>query len=101
MLLSELGESQGDPRAVVQAGQLLKDDTPPREQADLLLERLGRALGELDKPLPAAAALLRLQAANDSEELNDPIWAQLSRLPPAPSASCAAARSPIPGPGWR
>ncbi|SEM73906.1 penicillin-binding protein activator [Halomonas caseinilytica] len=81
LLLSELGESQGDPRAVVQAGQLLKDDTPPREQADLLLERLGRALGELDKPLPAAAALLRLQAANDSEELNDPIWAQLSRLP--------------------
>lgn len=81
LLLSELGESQNDPHAVVQAGQLLKSDTPPREQANLLLERLGRALGELDKPLPAAAALLRLQAANDSEDLNDPIWAQLSRLP--------------------
>ncbi|MDR5859594.1 ABC transporter substrate-binding protein [Halomonas eurihalina] len=81
LLLSELGESQSDPHAVVQAGQLLKSDTPPRQQANLLLERLGRALGELDKPLPAAAALLRLQAANDSEDLNDPIWAQLSRLP--------------------
>lgn len=81
LLLSELGESQDDPRAVVQAGQLLKDDTPPREQASLLLERLGRALGKLDKPLPAAAALLRLQAINDSEDLNDAIWTQLSRLP--------------------
>ncbi|MDL4862809.1 penicillin-binding protein activator, partial [Halomonas elongata] len=67
LLLSELGESQDDP--------------PPRDQANLLLERLGRALGKLDKPLPAAAALLRLQAANDSEELNDSIWAQLSNLP--------------------
>ncbi|GED22186.1 penicillin-binding protein activator [Halomonas halmophila] len=81
LLLSELGESLGDPRAVVQAGQLLKNDTPPREQANLLLGRLGRALAELDRPLPAAAAFLRLQAANDDTSLNDPIWNQLSNLP--------------------
>ncbi|MCW4151653.1 penicillin-binding protein activator [Halomonas sp. 18H] len=81
MLLSELGESQNDPQAVVQAGRLLKDDTPPREQANLLLGRLARALDELDQPLPAAAAFLRLQAANDDAELNDPIWDQLSSLP--------------------
>ncbi|MDN3525501.1 penicillin-binding protein activator [Halomonas sabkhae] len=81
LLLSELGESQGDPQAVVKAGQLLKDDTPPREQTNLLLGRLGRALAELDQPLPAAAAFMRLQAANDDTGLNDPIWRQLSNLP--------------------
>ncbi|MDX1465175.1 MAG: penicillin-binding protein activator [Halomonas sp.] len=80
LLLSELGEAEGDPWAVIQAGQLLDEIELPREASLALRERLGRALGEVDEPLAAARALIEVQAATGREDLNDPIWAQLSRL---------------------
>ncbi|WP_108446812.1 penicillin-binding protein activator [Halomonas denitrificans] len=80
LLLSELGEAEGDPWAVIQAGQLLDEIQLPREASLTLRERLGRALGEVDEPLAAARALIEVQAATEREDLNDPIWAQLSRL---------------------
>lgn len=80
LLLSELGEAEGDPWAVIQAGQLLDEIQLPREASLTLRERQGRALGEVDEPLAAAKALLGVQAATDREDLNDAIWAQLSRL---------------------
>lgn len=81
LLLSDLGETEGDPRAVLQATQLLEEVDLPREQALVLLERRGRALSQVDEPQAAARALMRVQAAaSDREDLNDLIWQQLSRL---------------------
>ncbi|TDR53792.1 hypothetical protein DFP85_10881 [Halomonas ventosae] len=80
LLLSELGEVEGDPWAVVQAGQLLDEVDLPRAASLTLRERLGMALGEVDEPRAAARALIRVQAETEREDLNDPIWEQLSRL---------------------
>ncbi|SEK61181.1 penicillin-binding protein activator [Halomonas daqiaonensis] len=80
LLLSELGESMGEPWAVIQAGQLLDEVELPREASLSLRERLGMALAEVDEPLAAARALIRVQAETEREDLNDPIWDQLSRL---------------------
>ncbi|MEQ6918332.1 penicillin-binding protein activator [Halomonas aquatica] len=80
LLLSELGESEGDPWAVIQAGQLLGEVDLARETSLTLRERLGMALAEVDEPLAAAQALIRVQAETDRDDLIDPIWAQLSRL---------------------
>lgn len=82
LLLSDLGETQGDPNAVIRAGQLLRTIKPPQEQANLLLERLGRALATTDRPLESTAAFLRLQQATEREDLNDAIWEQLVQLSP-------------------
>ncbi|WP_035572694.1 penicillin-binding protein activator [Halomonas halocynthiae] len=83
LLLSDLGTTQGDPNAVIRAGQLLRTVSPPPEQTNLLLERLGRALATTDRPLESAAAFLRLQQATDRDDLNDAIWEQLVQLSPA------------------
>lgn len=83
MLLSELGESEGDPGSVIRAGQLLSTTSPPSEQANLLMERLGRALASNGMSLEASAAYLRLQQATNREDLNDVIWEQLIALSPA------------------
>ncbi|APE29799.1 LppC family lipoprotein [Halomonas aestuarii] len=80
LLLSDLGETEGDPWAVIQAGQLLDEVELPREASLTVRERLGMALAEVDEPLAAARALIRVQGETDREDLNDPIWAQLSRL---------------------
>ncbi|MDZ7853382.1 MAG: penicillin-binding protein activator [Halomonas sp.] len=80
LLLSELGESEGDRWAVIQAGQLLDEIDLPREASLTLRERLGMALAEVDEPRAAARALIRVQAETEREDLNDPIWEQLSRL---------------------
>ncbi|MBB3231574.1 penicillin-binding protein activator [Halomonas stenophila] len=82
LLLSDLGETEDDPWAVIQAAQLLDEAELPREAANLLRERQGRALGRVDEPQAAARVLMRLQAATDRRDLNDPIWEQLSRLSP-------------------
>lgn len=82
LLLSELGETQGDMESVIRAGQLLSSMSPPRDDANLLLERLGRALATTNMPLEASAAFLRLQQATNREDLNDPIWEQLIKLSP-------------------
>ena len=63
-----------------QAGQLLDEVELPREASLTVRERLGMALAEVDEPLAAARALIRVQGETDREDLNDPIWAQLSRL---------------------
>ncbi len=80
LLLSELGEAAGDPWAVIQAGQLLDEVELPREASLTLRERLGMALADVDEPRAAALALIRVQAETEREDLNDPIWEQLSRL---------------------
>ncbi|WP_280546702.1 penicillin-binding protein activator [Halomonas sp. 11-S5] len=80
LLLSELGEAEGDPWAVIQAGQLLDEVDLPREASLTLRERLGMALAKVDEPRAAAQALIRVQAETQREDLNDPIWDQLSRL---------------------
>ncbi|MDI5922014.1 penicillin-binding protein activator [Halomonas sp. LR5S13] len=80
LLLSELGEAEGDPWAVIQAGQLLDEVDLPREASLTLRERLGMALAEVDEPRAAARALIQVQAETEREDLNDPIWDQLSRL---------------------
>lgn len=80
LLLSELGEAEGDPWAVIQAGQLLDEVELPREASLTLRERVGMALAEVDEPRAAARALIHIQAATEREDLNDPIWDQLSRL---------------------
>lgn len=82
LLLSDLGETQGDPNAVIRAGQLLGTAKPPQEQANILLERLGRALATTGRPLESTAAFLRLQQATEREDLNDVIWEQLVQLSP-------------------
>lgn len=80
LLLSELGEAEEDPWAVIQAGQLLDEVDLPRDASLTLRERLGMALAEVEEPRAAARALIRVQAETEREDLNDPIWAQLSRL---------------------
>ncbi|MGM0983893.1 MAG: penicillin-binding protein activator [Pseudomonadota bacterium] len=80
LLLSELGEAEGDPWAVIQAGQLLDEVELSREASLTLRERLGMALAEVGEPRAATRALIRVQAETDREDLNDPIWDQLSQL---------------------
>ncbi|PSJ21515.1 LppC family lipoprotein [Halomonas sp. ND22Bw] len=82
MLLSDLGETEGDPSAVIQAAQQLDGLQLSRDQAALLRERQARALGQIGETRAAAQALLRLQADTGRIDLNDPIWEQLSRLTP-------------------
>ncbi|RAH37100.1 MULTISPECIES: penicillin-binding protein activator [unclassified Halomonas] len=82
MLLSDLGETEGDPSAVIQAAQQLDELQLPRDQAALLRERQARALGQIGETRAAAQTLLRLQADTGRIDLNDPIWEQLSRLTP-------------------
>ncbi|MCE9665166.1 penicillin-binding protein activator [Halomonas sp. M5N1S17] len=80
MLLSELGESEGEPWAVIQAAQLLDEIQVPRDAGLILRERHGRALAQVDEHRAAALILIGVQAQTDSEALNDPIWSSLSRL---------------------
>ncbi|MDR5868369.1 penicillin-binding protein activator [Halomonas koreensis] len=82
LLLSDLGETEGDPWAVIRATQGLEALSLPGDRADLLRERQARALGRVDEPQAAAEILLRLQAGSGRLDLNDPIWEQLSRLAP-------------------
>lgn len=80
LLLADLGQSEGDPRAVVRAGQDLDALDLDRDQALGLRERLGLALLELDEPAAAAEALLAVQAETGDEALNDPIWRAVGDL---------------------
>lgn len=82
MLLSDLGETEGDTSAVIQAAQRLDELQLSGDQAALLRERQARALGQIGETRAATQALLRLQADTDRIDLNDPIWEQLSRLAP-------------------
>ncbi len=80
LLLADLGESQGDPEAVIRATQDLDGLELNRGQALALREQRGLALLEVDEPLAAAEALLAVQAESDDEALNDPIWRALGGL---------------------
>ncbi|MDX5432802.1 MAG: penicillin-binding protein activator [Halomonas sp.] len=80
MLLSELGEELEEPRAVIQAGQLLDEVDMPRDAGLILRERMGRALLRVDEYRAAAAMLMYVQARTEREALNDAIWTSLSRL---------------------
>lgn len=80
MLLSELGEAEGDPSAVIQAGQLLDELELPRDASLILRERQGKALAEIGEYRAAAESLMRVQAATDRDALNETIWTALSRL---------------------
>ncbi|MDR5891615.1 penicillin-binding protein activator [Halomonas mongoliensis] len=80
LLLAELGETLGEPWAVIQATQELDALPLAPDRALALREQLGMALLEVDEPAAAAEALLRVQASRDDEALNDPIWTAMSRL---------------------
>ncbi|WP_027960865.1 penicillin-binding protein activator [Halomonas halodenitrificans] len=80
LLLADLGESQGNPQAVIQATQNLDDLALNRGQTLAMREQRGMALLQVDEPLAAARALLRVQSAADDEALNDPIWSALGNL---------------------
>ncbi|MDT0590386.1 penicillin-binding protein activator [Halomonas sp. PAR8] len=77
LLLADLGESEGDPEAVIQATQDLDDLALNRSQTLALREQRGLALLERDNSFAAARALLLVQAESDDEALNDPIWRAL------------------------
>ncbi|MBF7054467.1 penicillin-binding protein activator [Halomonas sp. KAO] len=77
LLLADLGESEGDPEAVIQATQDLDDLALNRSQTLALREQRGLALLERGNPFAAARALLLVQAESDDEALNDPIWRAL------------------------
>ncbi|MDY7115870.1 penicillin-binding protein activator [Halomonas sp. SSL-5] len=80
LLLADLGESEGDPQAVIRATQDLDGLELNRGQALALREQRGLALLEVDEPFDAAVALLAVQAESDDEALNDPIWRALGGL---------------------
>ncbi|MCG6656437.1 ABC transporter substrate-binding protein [Halomonas campisalis] len=80
MLLSELGEAEGDPSAVIQAGQLLGEIDLPRDAGLILRERQGKALAEIGEHRAAAESLMRVQSHTDRDVLNETIWASLTRL---------------------
>jgi len=80
LLLADLGESEGNPEAVIRATQDLDGLELNRGQALALREQRGLALLEVDEPLAAAEALLAVQAESDDEALNDPIWRALGGL---------------------
>ncbi|WP_299230528.1 penicillin-binding protein activator [uncultured Halomonas sp.] len=80
LLLADLGESEGDPEAVIQATQDLDGLALSRSQTLALREQRGLALLERDNPFAAAKALLLVQTESDDEALNDPIWRALGEL---------------------
>ncbi len=81
LLYSELAYDQEDPRGVIEATQLLDEDLSFERNTYLTLRyRQGLALGMVGEPQAAIEALLEVQDATESTELNDPIWKQLSRL---------------------
>lgn len=81
LLLSEVAYDLEDPWGVIQATQVLDDDLPfSRNQYYTLRYRQGLALGQVGEPQSSIEALLEVQAAIDSTDLNDDIWKQLSRL---------------------
>ncbi|ALM52135.1 penicillin-binding protein activator [Halomonas huangheensis] len=80
MLLSELGDSEGDPRAVLRAAEVLDDMQFPSDEANLLRLRQGLALGQTGKPQQAAQLLMQVQSDTGREDINDAIWEQLSVL---------------------
>lgn len=82
LLLSGVAYDLGDYWSVIEATQVLEDDLPfSRNQYYTLRYRQGLALGQVGEPQAASEALLEVQAAIDSTNLNDEIWKQLSRLP--------------------
>ncbi|MFP4137806.1 MAG: penicillin-binding protein activator [Halomonas sp.] len=80
LLLADLGERTGNPRAVIRAAEDLDALALDREQAQGLRERLGLALLEEGEPAAAAEALLRVQADTEDEALNDALWRALEGL---------------------
>lgn len=80
LLLSELGDSEGDPQAVVRAASVLDEMQLPNDEANLLRLRQGLALGQLGEPLESARLLMQVQSATGREDINDAIWDQLSAL---------------------
>ncbi len=80
LLLADLGESEGNPAAVIRATENLDALALNREQALTLREQRGLALLEEEQPAAAAEALLRVQAVTDDEALNDAIWRALAGL---------------------
>ncbi|GHC20252.1 penicillin-binding protein activator [Aidingimonas halophila] len=81
LLLSELALDHEDDRAVIEATQLLDEDRDiATEDANILRQRRGLALGNLGEPLAATETLIALQEDTDNLDLNDAIWKQISRL---------------------
>ncbi|MGK0545555.1 penicillin-binding protein activator [Halomonas cupida] len=80
MLLSELGDSEGNPQAVIKAAGVLDDLQLASDDANLLRLRQGLALGQLGQPQEAAQALMQVQSNTGREDINDAIWDQLSAL---------------------
>ncbi|GEN22580.1 penicillin-binding protein activator [Halomonas cupida] len=80
ILLSELGDSEGDPRAVLRAAEVLDDMRFPSDEANLLRLRQGLALGQVGEPQQSARLLMQVQTDTGREDINDAIWEQLSVL---------------------
>ena len=73
LLLADLGETLGEPWAIIQATQELDALPLTPGQSLALREQMGLALLEVDEPEAAAEALLAVQTNRDDEALNDPI----------------------------
>ncbi|MFO8045126.1 MAG: penicillin-binding protein activator [Halomonas sp.] len=80
LLLADLGEALGEPKAVIQATRNLDTLGLEPAQAMSLRERRGLALLAEDEPGAAARALLRVQAQSNDVALNDAIWEALTRM---------------------
>jgi len=80
LLLADLGETLGEPWAIIQATQELDALPLTPGQSLALREQMGLALLEVDEPEAAAEALLAVQTNRDDEALNDPIWRAVSRM---------------------
>lgn len=80
MLLSELGDSLGDPRSVLRAAEVLDELRFPSDEANLLRLRQGLAFGQVGEPLLSARTLLQVQTDTRREDINDAIWEALSVL---------------------
>ncbi|QEM81337.1 penicillin-binding protein activator [Halomonas binhaiensis] len=80
LLLSELGDSEGDPQAVLRATSATKLVQFSDDQLNLLLLRQGLAFGQLGQAQKSTRILLQVQTTSGREDINDAIWAQLSTL---------------------
>ncbi|MGQ7246951.1 penicillin-binding protein activator [Halomonas sp. V046] len=80
LLLSELGDTEGSPQAVIRATEGLDRMGLAKDDATLMRLRRGMALGQLGEPQEASRLLMQVQTATGREDINDAIWENLSTL---------------------